>query len=745
MIYAHTKEGAPPELWEPLYGPNGHAELTAKYIRSFGDWSRADLAPALREIAEFLALTHDMGKASPAFQRHLLGGESADHKTAAALLAHQQENCLLKTLLPYTLYGHHVGLPDGTDLFAKLKSTSLRPDVRAAMPASYNRTVSLNPAALMAGITQGKEAMFTCSMLVRMLHSCLVDADWSATEAFCDPNTAQQRAAHDLPSLQQLQERLETFLSEREHAASGPINELRARIHARCRAAGAESRGVYRLLVPTGGGKTFSSLSFALEHAIRQGLHRVIYVIPYTSIIEQTAKEFRAVLGDDAVVEHHSNLAEENDREANRFASENWDAPLIVTTNVQFFESLFSAAPKRCRKLHNIGRSVIIFDEAQALPPEYLAPCLAALKSLQRLCDCTLVLCTATQPALVNRPEEGFDIGWQPGEVRSLLGESMERELQERMKRVRVEPLGNMSLQELAQHFVDTGHDSALFIVNLTRQAQDLYRLLEKQGAANVFHLSARMCPAHRTAVLDAVRERLSAGLPTILVSTRVVEAGVDVSFPIVYRDACGLDSLAQAAGRCNRHGELPMGAVYSFNSTEYSLPSSFVTLRDAVAAWENTLPNLGDKDWFSSEAVESYFRHFYWQRGASTGHWDAHGIQAEIGHQFQELETIPFRKIASLFRLIDAETHSVMVPYGPDADKLAEHLRELNRAGQMPSREIFRKIQQFTVSVYDTEAKDLPCEILHEKAGVYLMNDTARYNTCMGLLREPPNDNYIQ
>ncbi|MGN1309752.1 MAG: helicase-related protein, partial [Akkermansia sp.] len=304
---------------------------------------------------------------------------------------------------------------------------------------------------------------------------------------------------------------------------------------------------------------------------------------------------------------------------------------------------------------------------------------------------------------------------------------------------------GNMSLQELVLHFADSGHDSALFIVNLTRQAQDLYRLLENQGASNVFHLSARMCPAHRTAVLDEVRERLSAGLPTILVSTRVVEAGVDVSFPIVYRDACGLDSLAQAAGRCNRHGELPMGAVYSFKSTEYSLPDSFVTLRDAVAAWENTLPNLGDKDWFSIEAVESYFRHFYWQRGAATGHWDAKDILSKIGNQPRELEPIPFRKIASLFRLIDAETHSVMVPYGPEADKLAEHLRELNRAAQMPSREIFRKIQQFTVSVYDTEAKDLPCEILHEKAGVYLMNDTARYDTCMGLLREPPNDNYIQ
>lgn len=737
MIYAHTKKNCSPEQWEPLYGSDGHAERTAQYMRSFPDWCRADLAPAVREMMELLALTHDMGKASPAFQRRLRGEGAADHKTAAALFARQQQNALLSKLLPYALYGHHVGLPNGTDLSTALRQGCISPEVSEALPPEYDRRVEIHPPTLFDKCTSGQDLVFTGSMLVRMLHSCLVDADWLATEAFCDPEAAQQRRAVQMPSLAQMQERLECFLAERERAAQGSINALRARIHARCREAGARERGVYRLSVPTGGGKTFSSLSFALEHALRQGLQRVIYVIPYTSIIEQTAGEFRSVLGEDAVLEHHGNLAEENDSSENRLASENWDAPLIVTTNVQFFESLFAASVKRCRKLHNIGRSVIIFDEAQSLPTEYLAPCLAALKCLQRLCSCSLVFCTATQPALVNR--EGFTIGWDDNEMHSLLGEAMERELQERMRRVQVETLGKLSLSELVAHFGSSGQSSALFIVNLTRQAQDLYeRLKTVRGEEGLFHLSARLCPAHRRAVLDAVRARLSAGLPTLLVSTRVVEAGVDVSFPLVYRDACGLDSLAQAAGRCNRHGELPLGRVYSFSAAEeeYDLPSSFVNLRDAIEAGENTLSNLGDQDWFSSEAVESYFRYFYWKRGGGTNGWDQHGLLDEIGSQPQQLETMAFRTVGERFRLIETETRRVMVPYGAEADALAEHLRALNRAGVMPKRSDFRKLQQFSVAVYANEAQGLPCELLHEEAGIYLMNDTVRYDAALGLLR---------
>lgn len=733
-IFAHTKENCPESEWEPLYGPEGHAERTAAQASAWAGIFCHRLADAEAWL-RVLGLYHDMGKASREFQSYLRGERSSvDHKTAAA--AYWMQVPYVGKFLSYAFFGHHSELPAGCQMFdGYLTQYSMSDAVKTEAERHFGTAAKLSlPLLNDARFTRGEDMPVALMLLVRMLHSCLVDADWLATEAYMEPDQVKARLATEGESILSLSERVEAYICAREKGADGYVNEWRRRIHERCYAAANFAPGVMRLNVPTGGGKTLSSLSFALRHAVTHGLERVIYVIPYTSIIEQTADVFRDALGCQNVVEHHSALPEENDSEFNRYAAENWNAPVVVTTSVQFFESLFSSRNSRCRKVHNIARSVIVLDEVQSLPPTLLGPCLAVLRELQWGYGCSLLLCTATQPAFENRA--GFDIGWAPEEVRSLLGVEFERELSVALRRVQVKLLGELGQREVVNHFLQQGVKSALFIVNLTRQAQDLFSLLKGMGIEGLYHLSARMCPAHRSVVLAEVRERLKKGLSTVLVSTRVVEAGVDVSFPLVYRDRCGLDSLAQSSGRCNRHGEVSVGLVFMYEAAEpeYALPGSFVELRNGVYAFADTLLGKEEPDIFSPELTEEYFRRYY-NRREGGNRWDASGVMKACLAGARVLSW-DFPRISADFQMIDGVQQSLFVPYGKGAEELRTEILVLQRAGRKPNREHFRRIQQFSVSVYESDWESFQKECLHEQAGIYMLCEPGVYDAEQGLLR---------
>lgn len=734
LVYAHTKENCSEAEWELLYGDSGHAEKTAAIASQWATVFERRLRDADSWL-RVLALYHDMGKAKGAFQSYLKGqGSSVSHKREAAAFF-MANGEVQGRLLAYAFAGHHSGLPDGGDLFNRdLSHFQIGDDVMNALPPELRTPVVLQLPNF-AGVENMEDLSVAFMLLVRMLHSCLVDADWLATEEFMQPEQALVRKKVGDMSLERLSERLEAFIKQREQQATGNINRLRKQIHERCYNAADASPGVRRLNVPTGGGKTLSSLSYALKHAAKNKLSRVIYVIPFTSIIEQTAGEFREVLGADNVVEHHSSIAEEQDNEKNRYATENWDAPVIVTTTVQFFETLYASRNKRCRKIHNIARSVIVFDEVQSLPPTMLAPCLAVLRELQRGYNCSLLLCTATQPTFENKGV--FSIGWKQGDMQSVLGKDFERMLAESMKRVNVYRIGKMTQEKLIAHFLNQTQRSALFIVNLTREAQALFAALREAGIESLFHLSARMCPAHRREVLSVVRRRLEMGEPVVLVSTRVIEAGVDVSFPIVYRDRCGLDSLAQSAGRCNRHGEAEVGLVFAYEAEEpeYALPDVFVDTKNAVYAFEEVLGDEETVDITRAELIEAYFRAYYY-RLEGGNMWDVKKVVAQCERGLKASCEWDFPGISQDFRMIDDAGRSLMVPFGQDAEKLRAELLTLQKIGAMPSRDMYRRLQQYSVTVYESEWRSLMKDCVHQAGEVYMLEEPGGYDAEMGLLR---------
>ncbi len=719
-----------------------------------------------------MGLWHDLGKLREAFQVYLIketqqkgSGGRVQHARDGAFLAAEKavpRKILIGDMMAYAIAGHHAGLPDGIRLFGKFRGEQLaESSARWDECESKAPPVALDASALIEqwrdhaeqlknrfkagdragcssflGCPVGKEPSscgFAVAMQIRMLFSALVDADYLATEAFMNPVQHARRPVWPPDALAAMGAVLEKRLHAVEsRAAQGEINRLRAAIHRACFEAGGKKPGVFQLNVPTGGGKTLASLSFALEHARRHGLRRIIYVIPYTSIIDQTAGEFRKVFADlsaawghDCVLEHHSAVrsqkengdsADEEDERMDRLRllAENWDVPLVVTTSVQFFESLFSNRPSACRKLHRIARSVVIFDEAQTLPTHLLAPCLEAMKTLQQDYGSTLVLCTATQPALTQTPE--FPHGWDEKELQSLLGREMELDLARRMKRVHVERLGELDRQQLVAHVLSRSEPSCLIIVNLTRQAQELFAALNDAGVPKerLFHLSARMCPEHREQVRADVDARLAAGEPVILVATRVVEAGVDLSFPVVYRDRAGLDSLAQAAGRCNRHGENPHGGrVFLFEAADYDIPAVLDDLKTAARCARDVLAVGGhDQDIFSPEAVRAFFESYYEERGRQTN-WDKPGFPGSVPKILGEtaisangpemFRGFSFAKVASSFHLIPPGQRRIMIPWGRRGEETLRQLESLP-ADHFPDRELYRRIQRLSVAVYEND-----------------------------------------
>ena len=538
MYYAHSVATQPKDKWQSLQEHlNEVAVMAGRFAMPFGAERAARLA----------GLLHDLGKYTSAFQTRLDGGVPVDHATAGAkevlALANGRRDALTVDLIAYAIAGHHSGLPDKIGGDASLVDRLKKP----LSPLAPHWRTEITPESddlwpgLQLDVASKPKAAFQLGFLGRMLFSCLVDADYRDTEAFY-ARTEGWTADRDWPPLGgMLDELLRGFNTRMERkqleAADTSVNRLRREILEHVRSQADTPPGLFTLTVPTGGGKTLASLAFALDHAKAHGLDRIIYAIPFTSVVDQTASVFREMLGDDIVLEHHSSIDEERFRERSgasklKLAMEDWAVPVVVTTNVQLFESLFAARSSRCRKLHNLARSVIVLDEAQTIPLSYLRPCAAALDELARNYGATIVLCTATQPALDARHfKEGDPIGLKL-EGRELAPDP--RRLSDSLNRVRINVGREMNDDALVEEL--SGQAQALVIVNSRSHALALYRKVKGAGLDGAVHLTTRQYAAHRRLILTDVRARLKSGLPCRLIATSLIEAGVDVDFPRLWR-----------------------------------------------------------------------------------------------------------------------------------------------------------------------------------------------------------------
>lgn len=685
MIIAHKRDGDGIEqsLLEHLQG-------TAKMAGEFAD------AFNNRDYAYQIGMLHDLGKYSDEFQNRIKNnGKKCDHTSAGARVFN--ENKKLGKLGSYCIAGHHSGLQncgDITDvggegtLNGRLSKTYKIPNYEL-----YKQEISMSNFDWNAipNIKPLRKYGFSLSFLIRMLYSALVDADFLDTESFMNNRFIDRKVEYNFTSFHN---KLNIVLNS--FTGKGFINQKRAEILENCIKKAKEERGLFTLTVPTGGGKTLSSMAFAINHLLRNNMDRIIYVIPYTSIIEQNAKVFKDIFGKESVLEHHSNYDFKDDDSLDnklRLSTENWDVPIVVTTNVQFFESLFANKSSRCRKLHNITNSIIIFDEAQMFPTEYLTPCIMAIAELVHNYNSTAVLCSATQPAILEKfPKEI---------VSKEICENTE-ELYETFKRTRIINRGQIDSNDLVMEMNEM--KQCLCIVNTRKHALKLFGLLKGEGN---YHLSTLMCPEHRKAILKEIKQRLNNGQTCKVVSTRLIEAGVDVDFPRVYRSISGLDSIIQAAGRCNREGKLMnekgekiLGEVHVFEPDEDFSKRQPICFKREIDVTNQIMKQYDDIS--SPEAIKDYFTRLY-QYNSEVG-LDIKAIykSLETGFSNGKFE-YDFQTIAQQFRLIEENTVPIIIPYDDNACKLIEQLRHAEFCSK-----IIRSLQSYTVNIYENEYKSL-------------------------------------
>jgi CRISPR-associated endonuclease/helicase Cas3 len=693
-FYAHSKEGEPSEKWQRL---DAHLKNVADLAGDFADVFGA------KQWGYVAGLWHDLGKYADQFQNKLLQENTDDasdetahnrvnHSSAGGWYSIQKFPQGHSLILSYLIMGHHAGLTDYHSEYVGNAALEKRmrgsKEVTSLLKSISGHILNIDPPnELIRG---------DASFWIRMLYSCLVDADYLDTESFMDEDRSGIRS-EKYPQLKQLEVLFGQFMKGlHDRAKRTPVNRIREVILKQCLKEAERSSRIFSLTVPTGGGKTLSSMAFALRHAVKHNKNRIIYVIPYTSIIEQTADIFRAIPGfEHAVIEHHSNLRDDEggrDSLRNRLAAENWDAPVIVTTAVQFFESLYSNRSSRCRKLHNVAESVVIFDEAQCLPPDYLRPVVFAVKELHLHYGVTPVLCTATQPELGIR--NSFDFKFKEGfeSTHEIMEDTIS--LYDKLKRVDIELHKSwprpVSWEDLAAELAQ--YETVLCIVNRRDDCRDLFRLMP----GGTIHLSALMCGEHRSRVIQEIKRRLKAGIPTRVVSTQLVEAGVDIDSPVVYRALAGLDSIAQAAGRCNREG----GLLPHCGKTVVFIPPSRIPcghLAQAADIGQEVISRHIDNP-LSPNAIKEFFDQLYWMKGDEG--LDRKGILRLLPPD-KTLE-YAFRTAAALFRLIDEEYLPVIVQY-------EESMKFLDELRQNPwnARKILRKLQRYAVN--------LPEKVHHE------------------------------
>lgn len=724
---AHVRQDGeqfvPHDLGEHLRGVARRAEECARNF-SGSDWARV------------AGLWYDLGKYSAEFQRrikslsgydpdaHLEGPVGrVDHSTAGAQHAVRQFG-VHGRILAYLIAGHHAGLPDWHADETAGAALAIRLDDQKHLERALGQSIPLDILTQPQPTSplRGKDKGF--ALWVRMLFSCLVDADFLDTEEFMDEGKSTQRGA--TPAIPELLSRLNAYMSAQfAQAPLTNVNRVRAEVLRQCREKARETPGMFSLTVPTGGGKTLSSLAFALEHGKCHGKQRVIYAISYTSIIEQTANTFRAIVPD-AVIEHHSNLDPEQETVKSRLATENWDAPLIVTTNVQFFESLFAAKTSRCRKLHNIVNSVVVLDEAQLLPPEFLQPILDVMNLLVRHYGVTFVLSTATQPALgtlqtFQRTIRGLE------NTREIVDapDALYRDLERVTVTMPQDFHQGRDWDDIAQQVQQ--HPSVLVVVNSRADARELHRRLP----TGTWHLSALMCGEHRSRVIADIKRRLLTDEAVRVVSTQLVEAGVDVDFPVVYRALAGLDSIAQAAGRCNREGHLERGQMIVFVPPK-PVPSGH--LRRAAETTISLLTGTTNPP-LTRDLFRHYFEHFY-MRAPSL---DKHGIEALLKPDGQNDDSlkVQFRTAAQRFQLIDESGYrNVIVRYG-DSSALIGRLQK-----EGPERWLMRKLQRYTVSLPEYQFRKLEKngDVKEVYPGMFAQTADALYHPELGVLVDATN-----
>lgn len=728
QCFAHSLPDKDCSQWQTLQAhADGVRQLCEQFAAAFGSM----------EAASLIGTVHDAGKVHPDFQAHLRG-EPQNHPHAADGAKWLDTHVpTLGRLLAYTVDGHHAGLPDGVGDDTSLTSHLCKAKEPQGIEADPPKDVrELLPDFIKNG--DREEVPHKLWLWVKMLFSCLVDADWLDTERFMDADRAASRPEKfdNIPTLlARYHARMATF------RADTPVNKLRADILHAVLDKAKNAPGLYTLTVPTGGGKTLASLGFALEHAKAHNKCKIIYAIPYSTIIEQTSKTLSDILGAHNVLEHHAEARwrEDKDEVANplRQLTENWDGvPVVVTTNVQFFESFYSAQSSRCRKLHNVANSVIILDEAQKLPEKFLAPCAELLRRLVTDYGCTVVLCTATQPDL-----SAFRLTGATELAPDVDG------LYAALRRVDYHLLGRMEWPDLADRIAQ--EQGALCVVNTRQDARDLYAELAAHKPGDTFHLSTWMCPAHRRDVITQIRERLKAGTPTYVVSTSLIEAGVDLDFPAVFRALAGLDSLAQAAGRCNREGKLKNpdgtpahGQVYLFEEPK---PCVMGTLRKAIFA-AGLLPEGLDEAPHHPAAFTAFFKEYF------------NGLNDRGENLLTKLHNprnLRFREVSELFRMIpDEGEETVFVPYGNAKDILEEalekgltkeRLRALRGVRLQVRRRDFARLRAPTpLTIFNPETghrEESPYYALPDLKGLYSL-ETGLNITCETLSADDLIDN---
>ena len=741
MFFAHSGRAGDRRDWEPL--PRhliDVARLAEHFAAAFG----------LGELARITGLLHDLGKYNPLFQLRLSGSTTpVDHSTAGAALVRtllDGPDRVFAELAAYAIAGHHAGLPDrrGTsglaERLAGFDEASLSPSWRSEIDLSlrFSRPAfSWQPTA--------PALAFQLAMAGRMLFSALVDADFKATESYyarLDGRQPDRQWPALADRLDGLAAALDARLAELGSRHS-PVAALRRDVLAHVRAQAHRSPGLFTLTVPTGGGKTLTSLAFALDHARLHGQRRIIYAIPFTAIIDQTARQFRDLFGADIVLEHHSAVdrsadAPDDDETTGRaklkLAMEDWAAPLVVTTNVQLFESLFAARTAAARKLHNIAGSVIILEEAQTLPPRLLLPILRSIETLARDYGCTIVLCTATQPALDRRNlADGLEL-----ENRELAPDPPA--LARKLRRVTLREAGPLADETLAAEL--DASPQGLVIVNSRKHALALYETCRTAGMDGLVHLSTRMCAAHRKPMLDDIRERLKTDRPCRVISTSLIEAGVDVDFPRVWRADTGLDSIAQAAGRCNREGGRPVAEsiVTVFSAPEQPMPRELRPLLDARQRMQREHAD----DLFAPAAMTRYFEELYWSIGRERLDRGSDGQPILAGFALDNGGTeFAYRTVAANFRMIESGMVPVVVPFDDTARAAIARLGVPN----LSSGRLARELQPYLVQIPPQARNRL---ISAGRAGVaapnlradqfVVLTDLALYRNDTGLIWDDPD-----
>ena len=719
---------------------DGREQTVLAHLTETAELAKQNAVPRMQELAYAAGLAHDIGKYSKAFQERIRNGskQKYEHALPGALEYFKQfgkpVNQFYAMMLMYCIAGHHTGLPDGgntsespdgSTLCARLGRTgpytgswdyqAFRKETALSVP--QDQTLFIELMQLLHDLDAFHEQF---AFLTRYLFSCLTDADFINTERFCNPERERCLKCDFQSAERAVQKHLNSFHAETE------LQKARARLQAQAFSNAKEPSAVSILQMPVGSGKTLCSLEIALQKAVSSGKKRIIYVIPYTSIIEQTAAEFEKRIGENtAILQHHSNYVYEDHKEETepdtagklRLASENWDAPVIVTTSVQFFESLYHYRSSRLRKLHNLADSVIIFDEIHMLPVDMLQPCLRAIGHVTKYLNSEVIFLSATMPDYSRLFEK-----YAPGlPVRQLITDMSDFAC---FRKCRYHDLGETDPESIAEKAAQ--YDSSLIIVNKRRTARELYQQL----GGTKFHLSTYMTPHDRSEVIAKIREKLNAEEPVTVVSTSLIEAGVDLDFKAVFRELAGLDSILQSAGRCNREGKQASGDVFIYETGEKL--SGEMQVRAAIT--KDLLRQYEDIE--SVECIRTYYDRLFELRKKEIAEKNlANNVCKTTFDRKTGFVSIPFRSYAESFEMIKDHTTGIIIHNSDETEKLLKQAGY----GDITAR---RKLQQYTVSLrqYELE-KAMRSGILTQTGGMLVLSDPAYYSSEIGLQLDAAND----